>query len=488
MSDTKSLETDNNIMPVSEGSQEIPAEDNITPSAPEILQETPAEDGAVPEVFPEASGDDVAAAVMEDIPEVAADDAAEMAEPEISLGASAEDDTVDATVVLRKAPAQGDTEDATVVLQKAPEENEVSVSEVKAAKKADKKAKKERRRKKWFWARLVAFICIALIVLTYFIYVLTPKYQYGICSIFNYYGVDKGTVDVLAVGTSLSYTDLNTNILWDEYGIACYDLGTAEQPFWSTYYYLKEALKYQTPKVVLLDLKAITYLEDKVDRTRTVLCSYGLLNPVSRLQCIYECIEPEEFMGYALAYSQIHTNYLKTRWSDFVTPPNNGGRGPTWKGYLEKDETADHDEPAINFSFATPTNGVNEHEAEYFEKILQLCQEKNVTVMLVGYPNADYKHDHLYYCWAFQLAEKYGVTGINYNLPQNRPAINYHTDCADWQHLNVHGSVVFTRAVGEDLKELFDLEDHRGDPAYASYDECAELWFKKYPQYRQGAA
>ena len=342
---------------------------------------------------------------------------------------------------------------------------------------------KEKRRKKWFWARLVGFICIALVVLTYFVYALTPKYPYGICGIFNYYSVPRGTVDVLAIGTSLSYTDLNTNILWDEYGIACYDLGSAEQPFWSTYYYLVEALKIERPKLVLLDIKAITYLEDKVDRTRTVLCSFGILNPISRLKCIYECVEPEEFLSYALAYPQIHTNYMRTKWSDFVIPPSNGGRGPTWKGYIEKDETADHTEPSINFKFATPKY-INEHEAEYYEKILQLCVEEEIPLLLVGFPNADYKHDHLYYCWATQLGEEYGIPCINYNLPENRPDINYHTDCADWQHLNIGGSVKFTRAVGKDLKEMYDLEDHRGDPAYASYDECAELWFAKYPQYR----
>ena len=361
-----------------------------------------------------------------------------------------------------------------------------AAAEAEAAQDAaeDRKERKERRRKKWFWARLAGFVCVALIVLTYFIYALTPKYPYGICSIFNYRRLPKDTVDVLAVGTSLSYADLNTNTLWDEYGIAAYDLGTAEQPFWSTYYYLKETLGYQHPKVVLLDVKASSYLEDKVDRTRTVLCSFGLLNPVNRLACINECVEPEEFLGYALAFSQVHTNYMRTKWSDFVIPPDNGQRGPSWKGYIEKDETAEHDEPAINFAFAKPKH-VNEHEAEYYEKILQLCVEEDIPVMLIGYPNADYKHDHLYYCWAFELAEQYGITGINYNLPENRPDIDYHTDCADWQHLNVHGSVIFTRAVAEDLKELFDLEDHRGDPAYASYDECARLWYAKYPEYKK---
>jgi len=343
---------------------------------------------------------------------------------------------------------------------------------------------KARKRKAWFWPKLVCFTAICLIVLTLVVYILTPKYTYGICALMNYYyNVPKGTVDILAAGTSLTYTDLNTNILWDEYGLACYDLSTAEQPYWSTYYYLKEAFRIQKPKMVLLDLKAMSYLEDKVDRTRTVLCSFGILDPVNRLKCIYECVEPEEFLGYALAFPQIHTNYTGFVPAMLDLPPTNGGRGPSWKGYIEKNELAEHDPPAINFAFKTPKY-VNEHESEYFRKCLELCIEEDVPVMLIGYPNADYKHDHLYYCAGFEIAEEYGITGINYNLPENQTGINYYTDCADWQHLNVGGSVIFSRAVGEDLREM-GFEDHRGDPAYASYDESAKKWFEDFPEYKR---
>lgn len=333
-----------------------------------------------------------------------------------------------------------------------------------------------------FAIRLTGFLAVLAVLLGYAVYVLTPKYDYGVCSMLQYYALDPETVDVLAVGTSLTYTDLNTNILWMEYGIAAYDLASAEQPFWSTYYYLEEALSIHKPKVVLLDLKAITYLEDTVSRNRTVLSTFGLRSPLRRLKSIYECVEPGDFWSYALAFPQIHTNYEGLKAEDFRLPPTNGGRGSSWKGYIEKNATTAHITPVMDFTFNTALN-VNPHEAEYFEKILQLCIREEVPVLLIGYPNADYMHDHLFYCTAFELAEPYGVDGINYNLPESRPPINYSTDCADWQHLNIRGSVIFSRTLAEDLLARYDLEDHRGDPAYASYDACAEQWFAKFPAY-----
>ena len=37
---------------------------------------------------------------------------------------------------------------------------------------------------------------------------------------------------------------------------ASYDYSGAEQPLWMTYFYLKELYKYQTPKVVVVDMYA----------------------------------------------------------------------------------------------------------------------------------------------------------------------------------------------------------------------------------------
>ena len=69
----------------------------------------------------------------------------------------------------------------------------------------------------------------------------------------NMYRLPRNTVDVLTIGSSVAYTGVNTNVLWQEYGLACYNLCAAEQPFWFTYYQLREALRYQRPKVILMD-------------------------------------------------------------------------------------------------------------------------------------------------------------------------------------------------------------------------------------------
>ena len=119
--------------------------------------------------------------------------------------------------------------------------------------------------------------------------------------------------------------------------------------------------------------------------------------------------------------------------------------------------------------------------------ILELARARGVPLLLVGFPNPDYANDHMYYNSLWSVAEEYGVRGINYNHPDLRFSLRYSSDFADWQHLNVKGSVTFSRKLGEDLR-AYNLPDRRGDPAYSSYAACAEDWYALYPQYLPGAA
>lgn len=331
-----------------------------------------------------------------------------------------------------------------------------------------------------FWLRCLCFSALAFLLMVYALYVLTPKHDYGICSMLNLYRQPEDSVDVLAVGTSLAYAGINTNVLWREYGIAAYDLCSAEQPFWVSYYAIREALKTQRPKVIVLDAKPSIYTQDYSRRGRTILSTFGIRGLDNRVGAILACVEqPGDAPGYILGLPEVHSNYARLEANDFVLPPDNGGRGPDWKGYIESDGIERHQRPSLVWNGVR--RNMNGREAEYARKIFELAKREGVGLLLAGLPNPDYANDHMYYNALWSIAEEYGVSGVNYNDPSLRFGLRYSSDFADWQHLNVKGSVTFSRKLGADLMERFDLPDRRGDAKYASYDACAEKWFEKYP-------
>lgn len=337
-----------------------------------------------------------------------------------------------------------------------------------------------------FWLRLVGFAAVLVCVMGWSVYVLTPKHDYGICPIVNLYEQPEDTVDVLVLGTSLGYTGVNTNVLWEEYGIAAYDLCCAEQPFWISRFYLEEALKTQSPELIILDAKASTYKQEYSKRGRTILSTFGIRDVSVRLRAILACVGEEDFLSFALAWPQIHSNYKDVTPEHFRYPPDNGGRGSNWKGYIESTVTEQHERPSLVWTEnRTPMQA---RERQYLEELLALAQEADIPVLVVGIPNPDYANDHLYYNDLFAVAKEYGARVINYNDPKERVRLTYSSDFSDWQHLNIKGSVKLTRRLGSDLLKYYDLPDRRGDERYQSYDLCAWEWYAEHPDYAPEAA
>ena len=182
-------------------------------------------------------------------------------------------------------------------------------------------------------------------------------------------------------------------------------------------------------------------------------------------------------------------NYDTRTWHDFSLPPDNGGRGANWKGYIEMDAVEHHQRPSLVWT-GTKRN-LNDREEEYARKIFELCQREGIELMLIGMPNPDYSNDHMYYNALWAVAADYGIGGINYNDPSLRFGLRYSSDFADWQHLNVKGSMTFSKKLGEDLVERFDLPDRRGDEAFDSYEKTAAAWYEQLPSFesinKQGA-
>ncbi len=346
----------------------------------------------------------------------------------------------------------------------------------------EKKTESRKRTLAWFAVRVVCFALVTVSILIYGVYVLTPKYDYGICPMLNVYNQPEDGFDVLVVGSSLAYSGCNTNVLWRKYGIACYNLCGAELPYWSTYYELKELLQYHTPKLILLDAKAATYTADYSKPARTILSTYGILNLENRIGAIFSCQETSQrATGFVLAYPEIHTNYVKLTANDFIFPPDNNGRGESWKGFIETDKLDPHEVPTISDPKAKKT--MRPRAEEYVRKIFEMVKEAGIPLCVVSFPNPDYANDLPYYNYLWAIADEYGIPYIDYNDSYWNIGLDYSADFADWQHLNVRGGIKMSLELGNDLMkfwgEKYGIVDHRGDPAYASYDTCAEIWIEK---------
>ena len=70
--------------------------------------------------------------------------------------------------------------------------------------------------------------------------ILQTKTEAGVMQMRALYDQPKDTIDVVMLGSSHVHCGINTAKLFSDYGIAGYDLSSAEQSLWVSYHYLKE--------------------------------------------------------------------------------------------------------------------------------------------------------------------------------------------------------------------------------------------------------
>ena len=318
------------------------------------------------------------------------------------------------------------------------------------------------------------FICFLLVLSFIFIKaddVLMVKYPDGILSIQRFYEIENDTVDVLVLGSSHAFETFNTSVLWKEHGISAYVLGGSMQPMWNTYFYLKEALKTQSPKLIILEGYACTFDFDESDYSRKVKNCYGMKPSLNKLQAMLvssETIDPNFFFplrNYAARYSELNAvDFLGTQ----INP-----KYRDWMGFGDNYDRAVCEN--VTFAKTDRTAVMTEKTEEYYRKILRLAEDRNRPLMVVISPYPDVNEEEiLLYNSAEIIAGEYNASFINYALDPGEWGLDFSVHCADPHHLNEVGNRIFTGQVADHISAVYSIPDHRGDMRYESWERGSE--------------
>jgi hypothetical protein len=113
------------------------------------------------------------------------------------------------------------------------------------------------------WIRRVVSVVVILALLLALQRLVQPKYAVSLQEgnyTSEYYKETLGH-QVLMVGDCELYENFDPVTLWKNYGITSYIRGNAQQLTWQSYYLLKEALKTETPDVVVFNVLELKYNE-----------------------------------------------------------------------------------------------------------------------------------------------------------------------------------------------------------------------------------
>lgn len=299
--------------------------------------------------------------------------------------------------------------------------------------------------------------------------ILLPKYRGTVVegNFTEEYYRDSTRHELLIIGNCESYENISPMKLWEEYGITSYIRGNSNQLIPQSYYLLREALRYEKPKVVLLNIQAMTVAEQSSEEYNRMVFD-GMRWSRDKLEGILNSgMEEESLAEYIFPILRYHSRWSELSGEDLQYA---FGRKPltSYQGYYLRADIRPYTEfptERRRGDYAFP-----EVNVRYLEQIVQLCREHDIELVLMKAPS-------LYPVWVdpyeeqiTEFAEREGLLYLNTLLYEEEIRLDMSTDTYDeGLHLNVYGAEKLSVWLGQRLKEQYELTDFRDDETLAGY-------------------
>lgn len=297
---------------------------------------------------------------------------------------------------------------------------------------------------------------------------------------FDYlYDLPKDSLDVVYLGTSQFHMGITPLEIWKKYGITGANFTSSANRAWLAYYMLEEILKYQNPKVVVMDAALIRGGNNNVVGNRRIISQFRF-SPL-KLEALYNCLELkgksiDEMINISSEFFAYHDRWDSLTQYDFADDVSSYAYQ---KGYLLSISSTPHSN--IDYEeYHTPVIfKIEEQTKLYMEKIKKLCDEKEIEIMVTKLPSEMWNptYSKIVEDWAdenqalfLDMTQKKILRKMNFDLEK---------DYLDFNHINYSGAELVSDYLGSYLTENYEF-DEKSEKIEAAWDAD----YKKYEDYR----
>ena len=276
--------------------------------------------------------------------------------------------------------------------------------------------------------------------------------------------------DVLFFGTSHVRNGIYPMELWKDYGIISYNFSGSNNPLATSYWMLVNALDYTQPKVAVIDCSHLAWDGKASANTHFTHFSFDAV-PLSmnKLRAVFDIFpEVDKRMEFILKLRIYHDRWKGLSQEDFIVIPH-PEKGAWAKLGVAVPKKVNH----IPLEDKMTKNTIS---TRYLEKIIELCTNKNITVLLtfLPFPATDgfIRESHR----VFDIAKKYKLNYLSWETLKDK--IDFDIDFYDSDHhMNFSGGRKISKYIGKYLKDQYHIQDQRHNPKY-------KHWHDDYINYR----
>lgn len=329
--------------------------------------------------------------------------------------------------------------------------------------------------------KILSFIIIGLIILSIINKIFIPKWitvkdNRMTYILKGFYEEPEDSLDVIFMGNSDVYRGISPITIWEEYGIASYNFVSSGQRMWTAYYMLEESLKYQKPKLIVLNMDS-AFNESNSSESNYRKAFDNMKFGRTKLRAITDSVyenSNSDVLSYIFPIIRYHSRWKELTDEDFIEVLQNNRFA--YKGMDLITDIQPYNEEYKYMERDHSEEKIDKKCLKYLNKIIDLCKEQNIELLLIEIPSAE--------SWSKDLSDKTAefakendLEFIDMNLNANEFGFDWKTDTSDGgDHLNVYGAEKVSKYIGGIIKEKYNVTDHRNEKEY-------ENWYKDSKKY-----
>lgn len=297
------------------------------------------------------------------------------------------------------------------------------------------------------------FIVIFIVLYIFFSYLFLPKenlYKYGMynVSMYEILGEKEDTIDTIVLGDSLVYSSISPMEIYNKYGFTLFDCAEPAILLSDAYDYFKIAVETQHPKVVMVEANMFFRNADK--------------------RPWYD--KPIKVLKNSLPLVTYHNNWKKMVFSNNkINSWTNVSKGYKKNTKIKSSHNFDH------MAYNTKKYKIPDQNYQYIDGIISYCHDHNIKLIFLSLPSQK--------SWNYQKAKKVEELAMEYSIPYIN--LNYNNIVnIDWEketkdhgdHINDSGAKKVSIYLGNYLKNLNILKDHRHENGFEEWDRAVNYY------------
>ena len=332
--------------------------------------------------------------------------------------------------------------------------------------------------------RVICFLLIGYLLLSVLTKIFIPKWITAEDNRMSYiikefYKEPKNSIDVVFMGNSDVYRGISPIKLWDEYGIVSYNFVSSGQRMWTAYYLMEECLKYQKPELIVLNMdSAFNESESSESNYRKVFDNLKLSkNKIKAITDKTFEFSKRDILTYLIPITRFHSRWTELSYKDFKNAFKTQKYGLKGMDLNVDINPLNNDENYMNRDDSE--RRIGSKCSEYLEKMVNLCKENNIELLLIEIPSAD--------SWSYDLsnktqefADEHGLEFIDMNLNYKEFGFDWKTDTADaGDHLNVYGAEKVSKYLGKIIQEKYNVKNRKDDKEYEEWNNSSKIYHEE---------